>query len=299
MNNLSPCLVGMEACMGAHYWARLFKGMGHEVKLMSPWLVKPYIASNKNDANDAEGIAEAVTRPKMKFVAIKSVEQQDVLLLHRTRELVVKTRTSKSNQIRGLLMEYGVVVPKGLCFIRELLDLLERNEKKLTARAQGIFKQLYEEFKACDGQVTEYDKQIESIANGNSLCKELMKIEGIGPVTSSAVVATVGDAKYFKNGREMAAWLGLVPKQHSSGDKIKLSGISKRGDRYVRQLLVHGARAVVKGCEKKKDGKSIWVADKKVRRGYNKATVALANKNARIVWAIMAKGECYRKPVTN
>lgn len=295
--NLDPCIIGIEACMGSHYWGRVFQNMGHTVKIMSPRFVKPYVMSNKNDRNDARGIAEAVTRPDMKFVAIKNIEQQDVLLLHRARELVMKQRTAQANQIRGLLMEYGIIVPQGICNIKKLLEVLDKNEDKLSTRSLTIFIQLYEQFKEYNERITIYDKQIEQIVEQDVVCKEIMKIEGIGPITASAITATVGDAKTFKNGREMAAWLGLVPKQNSSGNKIRLSGISKRGDCYVRKLLVHGARSVVNVCEKKIDRKNEWVADKKLRRGYNKASVALANKNARVIWAIMATGECYRKPM--
>ena len=294
---IKPCTIGIEACMGAHYWARVFQEMGHTVKIMSPQFVKPYVMSNKNDRNDARGIAEAVTRPDMKLVSIKKIEQQDVLLLHRARELMLKQKMAQANQIRGLLMEYGIIIPQGFYNIKRLLEILEDNKDKLTPRSLTIFTQLYEQFKIYHEQLSMYDKQLEQLAEQDTLCKELMKIDGIGPITASAITATVGDAKVFKNGREMSAWLGLVPKQHSSGNTVRLSGISKRGDSYVRKLLVHGARSVLNNCEKKRDRRSIWIADKKNRCGYNKACVALANKNARIIWAIMAKGECYRKPM--
>ncbi len=294
MANSSPCLIGIEACTGAHHWARLFKKMGHTVKIMAPQFVKPYVRSNKNDRNDARAIAEAVTRPDMKFVPIKNIEQQDILLVHRARALVIKQRTAQANQIRGLLAEYGIIVPKGITHLDKLPEILENNKEKLTEKSEAIFTKLYKQFKSYDVEIAEYDKQIGVIANQDVMCKEIMKINGIGPLTASAAVATIGDAKVFKNGREVSAWLGLVPKQHSSGNTIRLSGISKRGDRYVRTLLVHGARTVVKNCGNKTDGKNVWVADKKQRCGYNKAAVALANKNARIIWAILASGECYR-----
>lgn len=293
--NMKPCTIGIEACMGAHYWARTFQSLGHTVKIMSPQFVKPYVMSNKNDKNDARGIAEAVTRPNMKFVAIKTIEQQDVLLLHRARELVIKQRTAQANQIRGLLLEYGITIPQGIYNVKMLLEFLDDNKDKLTTKSLTIFQQLYEQFKIYNDQITMYDREIEHLVEQNSLCKEVMKIEGIGPITASAVVATIGDASVFKNGREMSAWLGVVPKQHSSGNTVKLSGISKRGDSYLRKLLIHGARSVLNHCEKKTDKRNRWVADKKHRLGYNKAAVALANKNTRIIWAIMAKGECYRK----
>lgn len=292
---INSCLIGIEACGSAHYWAREFRKLGHTVKIMSPQFVKPYIKSNKNDENDSEGIAEAVTRPNMKFVPIKTVEQQDMLLLHRARELAIKQRTAQSNQIRGLLAEYGIVIAKGLCQIKKLPVILENNQDKLSVQADAIFKQLHEHFKVFDEQVERYDQQIKHLAANDVVCCQLMELEGIGPITASAAVATIGDAKAFKRGREVAAWIGLVPKQHSSGNKERLLGISKRGDKYLRKLLIHGARSVVKTCEKKTDRRSTWITDKKKRCGYNKAAVALANKNARIIWAIMATGECYRK----
>jgi transposase len=296
---LPPCLIGIEASTGAHYWARCFASAGHTVKIMAPQFVKPYIKSNKNDRNDAGGIAEAVTRPDMRFVAIKMIEQQDVLLSHRARELAIKQRTAQANQLRGLLAEYGVIIPTGIRYIKNMMQILEDNYDKLTAKSHEIFVRLYEQFKVYDAQVTTYDKEIEYAAKQDVKCKEIMKIEGIGPLTASAAVATIGDARSFKNGRELSAWLGLVPKQHSSGNKVRLSGVSKRGDRYVRTLLIHGARSVVKRCEMKTDKRSLWIADKKHRNGYNKAAVALANKNARIIWAMLATGECYRQSMAD
>jgi transposase len=295
--NLPPCTIGIEACTGSHYWARSFTEMGHTVKIMAPQFVKPYIRSNKNDRNDARGIAEAVTRPDMKFVAIKKVEQQDILLLHRARALMVKQRTAQANQIRGLLAEYGIILSKGITHVRKLQAILEDNREKLTNKSQTIFVKLYEQFKTYDVEIDSYNKQIEDTVKQDTMCQEIMKIEGIGPLTASAVVATIGDARVFKNGREVSAWLGLVPKQHSSGNTIRLSGISKRGDRYVRTLLIHGARAAVQNCEKKIDIKNVWLANKKNKCGFNKAAVALANKNVRIIWSILATGECYRKPI--
>lgn len=299
MATLPPCLIGIEASGGAHYWARLFVSMGHTVKMMAPQFVKPYVKSNKNDQNDANGIAEAVTRPNMRFVPIKMIEQQDVLLSHRARELAIKQRTAQANQLRGLLAEYGIIVPKGIRYLKTLIQILESNQDKLTIKSYEIFIRLYEQFKVYDAQVAIYDKEIECAAKQNAKCREIMKIEGIGPLTASAAVATIGDAKLFKNGRELSAWLGLVPKQRSSGNTIRLSGMSKRGDRYVRTLFIHGARSVVKKCEHKTDKRSLWIADKKHRSGYNKASVALANKNARIVWAILTTGECYRQSTPN
>lgn len=294
MATIPRCLIGMEACGSAHYWARVFSGFGHTVKMMSPQFVKPYVKSNKNDARDAEAIAEAVTRPTMRFVAIKSIEQQDILLLHRSRELLIKQRTAQANQIRGFLAEYGIVIAQGITNLAELPMILDANEEKLSTHSKELFLQLHEQLKAYDEQVEYYDKKIRAHAKSDPRCIEIQNIEGIGPITASAVVATVGEPSIFKNGRELGAWLGLVPKQHSSGNKIVLGSITKRGDCYVRKLLVHGARSIVKICEHKVDKKSQWVFDKKQRLGFNKAAVALANKNAPIIWAMLSTGETYR-----
>jgi transposase len=299
MANIPPCLVGIEACGGAHYWARTFAAQGHTVKMMAPQFVKPYVKSNKNDARDAEAIAEAVTRPTMRFVPIKGIEQQDVLLLHRVRELAMKQRTAHSNQIRGLLAEYGIVIAKGISHLEALPEILELHKNKLSRVSLDIFLQLHEQLKLYIKQVDDYDKKIKQHAATDPRCIAVQEIEGVGPITASAIVATISDPNVFKNGREVSAWLGLVPKQHSSGNKVVLGGITKRGDRYVRKLLVHGARSVVKTCDNKSDKRSKWVADKKQRCGYNKASVAVANKNARIIWAVLATGECYRKASVN
>jgi transposase len=294
MANLTPCLVGIEACSGAHYWSRVFAKMGHTVKIMSPKFVKPYLMSSKNDCNDARAIAEAVTRPDMKFVPTKSIEQQDILLIHRGRELAVKQRTAQANQIRGLLAEYGIIIEKGVEKLKKIESQLESNKDKLTQRSLLAFRKLIEQFWVLDAQVEGYNKEIEVIAKENAIYQELQKIEGVGPITATAMVATIGDPNEFKNGREVSAWLGLVPKQYSSGNKIRLGGISKRGDTYIRKLLIHGARSCVYRCERKTDNRSLWLADKKRRCGNNKASVALANKNARIIWKILSTGECYR-----
>lgn len=294
--NLPPALIGIEACIGAHYWARQFQTLGHEVKIMSPHRVNPYLNSNKNDSNDAKGIAEAVTRPTMKFVPIKTIEQQDMLLLHKARELSVKHRTAQSNHLRGLLAEYGIVFPKGLVAMRRCAEILEQEGEKLTELARSIFQQIYQQFTVFDEQVKGYDRQIEKQAKADARCRALMAIEGVGPKIATAAVAAIGDPNVFRRGREVSAWLGLVPRQWSSGNKLRLLGITKHGNRYLRTLLIHGARSVVRVCEKKTDRRSRWVADKKARCGENKAAVALANKNARIIWALLSSGECYRAP---
>lgn len=292
---LNPCLIGVEACGSAHYWAREFKKLGHEVKLIPAKFVKPYVKSNKNDAHDAAAIAEAVVHPEMRFVPIKRIDQQDQLMAHRARELLIKSRTAHSNQIRGLLGEYGIVIPKGIAHLKKLPEILEIHGEKLTPESKIIIQRLYEFFKKMQEEIAVYDQKIEQSVKENAQCQALMKIEGIGPMTASALVATVGDAKVFKNGRQMSAWIGLVPKQHSSGNAIRLGKISKRGNTYLRNLLIHGARAVVKVCANKTDRRSLWVKSKKEMKGFNKSAVALANKNARIVWAILSSGECYRQ----
>lgn len=296
MARLPVCVIGLEACGGSHYWARYLKRLGHEVRMMSPQFVKPYVKSNKNDRNDAQGIAEACTRGHMRFVAVKTVEQQDVLMLHRSRELAIKQRTAQANQIRGMLNEYGVILAKGINHIKEVPTLLEEHPDKLTVIARELITHLYEQFKHYDSLVKKYDAWIENLSKDDTMWQELQKIPGVGPLIASAAMATIGDAKVFKNGRELSAYLGLVPKQHSSGEKIRLGGMSKRGDGYMRKLLIQGARNIVMTCERKKDKLSGWVAKQKQRSGFNKAAVALANKNARTIWAMLATGECYRQP---
>jgi transposase len=295
MAQLPSCLVGIEACGGAHYWGRTFQAMGHTVKIMAPQFVKPYVKSNKTDRNDAEAIAEAVTRPNMRFVPIKTVEQQDTLLVHRARELVMRQRTAQANQIRGLLTEYGIVVAKGIQNLQKIMTIIDENKQRLSTKAQGILERLCEQFKVFETEMQYYNSLIEQTVKQEPMCQAILKIEGVGPITASAITATIGDAKAFKNGREVSAWLGLVPKQNSSGDKVRLGGITKRGDRYVRKLLVHGARCVVKVAANKTDRRSLWINDKRERLGFNRAAVALANKNARVIWAMLATGEAYRQ----
>ncbi len=292
--NLPPCLIGLEACGSAHYWSRKFQAMGHQVKLMAPQFVKPYIKSNKNDSNDAAGICEAVTRPSMRFIATKGVEHQDMQALHRVRSQLVKQRTASANQIRGLLSEYGVVIPQGISHIsKNLPGILEDGENELSFLSREIFQDLYEQFKVLTKAVENYTKKINSCAHESEVCVRLLQIEGVGPLTATAILAAVVNANDFKNGRELAAWLGLVPKQHSSGNRTRLLGISKRGNSYIRTLLIHGGRSVIATCSKKTDARSQWARDKKERCGMNKAAVAIANKNARIIWALLNSGENY------
>ena len=250
--NLPPCLVGMEACGSAHHWARKIEQLGHTVKLMAPQFVKPYVKTNKNDAADAEAICEAVSRPQMRFVPIKNAEQQAVLALHRARQAFVKARTAQANQIRGLLGEYGIIFPQGISHITKRLPaILEDGENELPGSFRALLARLGEHLKELDRQVGELEVQIHHWHRENEASRKLEQVPGIGPITASALVATIGDANSFKNGRQLAAWLGLVPRQHSSGGKSLLLGISKRGDSYLRTLLIHGARAVIRVAERK------------------------------------------------
>lgn len=298
MKKFPNCLVGIEACGGSNYWARQLTRIGHTVKIMSPQRVKPYIGSTKNDYKDAEGICEAVSRPKMLFVPMKGIEQQDIQSVHRIRTRLIESRTALGNQIRGLLNEYGVVLAKGLSHVRNnLLKIIADGSNELTPTMREMMQEQYDELIILDEKIKRYDAKLESIFNTNENCQRIAKIEGIGPISATAAIATIGDAKVFKNGRQMSAWLGLTPKQYSSGDKQTLLGITKRGDSYLRYLLVHGARSVIKVCGKKEDKKSRWINDKVIYRGKNRAAVALANKNARTIWAILSKQKDYQKAI--
>jgi transposase len=286
--NLPPCLIGMEACGSAHHWARKLQKLGHTVKLMAPQFVKPYVKTNKNDVADAEAICEAVSRPNMRFVPVKNGEQQAVLALHRARQGFVRARTAQANQIRGLLAEYGIVIPQGICHIsKRLPGILEDGESDLPGMFRQLLQRLGEHLKELDRQVGELELQIQLWHRQHDASRKLAQIPGIGPITASALVASIGDAKSFKNGRQLAAWLGLVPRQHSSGGKSTLLGISKRGDTYLRMLLIHGARSVIRVAEGKVGYAQSWLARLIGRRHPNVAAVALANKNARIVWALL------------
>jgi transposase len=296
--NLEPCLIGMEACGSAHYWARKLEGYGHTVKLMAPQFVKPYVKTNKNDMADAEAICEAVARPNMRFVAIKTVEQQAILSVHRARQGFVKARTAQGNQIRGLLAEFGIVIPQGIRSItKQMPEILEDGENGLPGTMRNLFERLTDNLKEMDRQVKELEEKIQLWHRENAASRKLAEIPGLGPITASAIVATVGDAREFKNGRQLAAWMGLVPKQHSSGGKQNLLGISKRGDTYLRTLMIHGARAVIRFAESKAEPES-WLRKLMARRNKNIAAVALANKNARIVWALLANDRMFRPDYT-
>ena len=282
-------VVAMEACGGAHHWGRLASRMGHEVMLMSPHKVAPYVHRNKNDANDADGIAEASSRPGMRTVGLKSVEQQHVQHLHRARQLAVRHRTSQANQLHGFLLECGVASPQGVgALLRRLPEVLEDASNELSYAGRALLRELGEELRRHDVRVKDFELRIRAIAEADPACRRLMDIPGIGPLTATALAAAVGDARAFRNGRELSAWLGLVPRQHSTGGRTRLLSISKRGDRYVRCLLIHGARAALRTAARREDRRSGWAQSVQARRGVNIATVALANKNARTAWAVLA-----------
>lgn len=286
---LNPCIVGIESCGSAHHWARKLRSFGHEVRMIAPQFVAPYRKSDKNDHNDAEAICEAAGRPNMRFVPVKTEEQQAVLMVHRVRSLMVGERTSLVNQIRGLLSEFGIVLPQGRCHVRsQLPSILEDAENDLPEVAREVFANQYERLCELDSKIDEYDRKM-----ADEDAKRLMALEGIGPITATAIIASVGDITTFKNGRQFAAWLGLVPRQWSTGGRARHGRITKRGDVYLRTLLIHGARAVMRYLMNKDDRKSEWVKAVRERRGFNKAAVALAAKHARILWAMLAKGSEY------
>jgi len=290
--NLKSCLIGIEACCGSHYWARELEKLGHEVRQMPPQYVKPYVKTNKNDANDAEAVCEAVTRPNMRFVPIKNEEQLNLQALHRIRERLVRDRTSVVNQIRGLLLESGISIPQGVRSVRKMLpEIVEDLDNRLTLIERDFFSDLYTDLCDLDEKIEKYESRLQQLCKQSKECQRLLTIPGVGLLTATALVSIIGDPSVFKNGRQFASWLGLTPRQHSSGGKDRLMGISKRGNCYARKLLVHGARSVVYRCQGKSDSRNRWVADIKARRGTMKAVVAQANKTARIVWAILTKDE--------
>jgi transposase len=283
----------METCSGASYWARLFRSYGHDARLMSPQFVKPYVKSNKNDTRDAEAICEAVSRPTMRFVAVKTQQQQELQMLHRVRSRLVGRRTALINQLRGFLLEQGVAVGQGIHVVRrELPYALEDAQNGLTSSMRQLLAELREELVELDTRIEAINQQLEVRSQTEASCRLLRSIPGVGPLTATALVGAMR-ASDFRNGRDLAAWAGLVPRQHSTGGQPRLLGISKRGDRYLRMLLIHGARSVLRVAHKRDDRVSRWALELERRRGRNVATVALANKNARIAWAVLAHEQRY------
>lgn len=292
--NLPGCKIAMEACGSANYWSRKFISYGHTVMQISPQHVKPFVRGNKNDKNDAQAIVIAATQDNMPTVSVKTVSQQETQMLHRYRQSLVEDRTALANRIRGYLREFGLFMPAGLSQVRKLVPLfLEEDENELTCEIRHIISSCYKKLHELDKEIENYTQKIEKFCKNNAICQRLMKLSGVGPMIASMVYATVGDAKNFKNGRHFAAFLGLVPKEHSSGGKQCLMSISKRGNGYIRSLLVHGGRAVVKTADKKDTYLNRWVQRLRKERGYNKAAVAVANKNARHMWAMLSYGDKY------
>jgi transposase len=292
---LSPCLIGLEACASAHYWARELQALGHEVRLIPPQYVKPFVKTNKNDAADAEAICEALVRPTMRFAAVKSAEQQSVLMLHRARELLVRQRTMLINALRGHCGEFGLVVAQGASKVTALIEMIEDPEDEdLPALARVALGSLVEQLRMTQIQILGLEKKLKAWHRTNEASRRLETIPGVGVITATALVATIGDASQFHSGRQLAAWLGLVPRQRSSGGKERLGRISKRGDGYIRRLLVHGARADLRWSKHRKERRSIWQESLLARRPTNVVLVAMANKTARVVWAMLSRGETFR-----
>ena len=293
--NLPACLIGMEACATAHHWARELKNLGHEVKLMPPAYVKPYIKRGKNDVVDAEAICEAVSRPSMRFVPVKSAEQQSVLMLHRGRDLLIRQRTMLGNALRAHLAEFGIIAAQGLSHVGKLLAIVaDEEDDRVPALARGALSTLAGQWRDLQVRIKDIEDKILAWHRADAASRRLASVPGVGPITASAIAATVSDPSCFRSGREFAAWLGLVPRQNSSGGKQRLGGISKQGDRYLRRLLVIGATAVIRYARTKTAADSRWLNQLLDRRCPRIASVALANKTARIAWAILARGEVYR-----
>lgn len=294
--NLSPCTIAMESCGGSNYWARIFQRNGHAVKLISPQYVKPFVKTNKNDANDAEAITEAASRPSMHFVPIKQIAQQDIQSIHRVRSRLMKNKTALTNEIRGLNLEYGITIPQGALKVKSCLcSIIDDEKNELTISSRELMSELYDELVEIEERIKKLDKKIKLICRDNDQCRRILSVPGVGELTATAIVAAVADANEFKNGRHMSAWLGLVPRQSSSGNKQVLLGISKRGDRYLRMLLIHGARSALSFSKHKDDNYGDWLIKKKASLNLNKAAVALANKNARIIWSLLKTGEEFNR----
>lgn len=293
--NMQTALIGMEACSGAHFLGRTLREQGHDVKLIAAQFVKPFVKSNKNDFLDAEAIAEAVDRQNMRFVPIKTDDQLDLQALHRVRDRLITRRTSVINQLRAFLLERGLVFAKSPAKLRARMpEVLENAEEDLTPRMRNLLALLWNEWKDLEQQVIDLNLEVEQIASSDAACIRLRQIPGIGPLIATAIVAAIGNGAAFRKGREFAAWMGLVPKQYSTGGRAKLSGISKRGNRYLRKILIHGARAVVLRCKRDRLAMGSWMTALEARAPRNVLIVAAANKLARIAWAVLSTGQEYR-----
>jgi transposase len=290
---LAPESLAMEACASAHHWGRRFEAKGYRVRLIHPRFVKPFVKGSKNDAVDAEAIHEAALRPTMRFVPVKTIEQQDLQMLHRTRDRLITQRTGLINHIRGLLGEYGVVIPVGAFrFRKNIRSAVE--DAPLSELASDNFNALIAEFQVLDARITAIDRKLAAICRKDERCKRLSTLPGVGPVVATALIAAIDDGRHFASGRALAAWIGLVPRQYTTGGKPRLGGIGKRGNHYLRRQLIHGARSVLIRVANRNDLRSKWAKDLLARAGHNKTLVALANKTARIAWAILHKGENYK-----
>jgi len=295
--NLQPSLIGMEACSGAHFLGAALRRQGHDARLIPAQFVKPFLKSNKNDYLDAEAIAEAVTRENMRFVPIKTDDQLDLQALRRVRDRLVTRRTAVINQIRGFLLERGITFGKGPAQLRNhMADVLEDADSNLTPRLRTLLERLWGEWKQLESDIAVAGEEIERICHDDEACRRLREIPGVGPLVATATVAAIGNGAAFRKGREFAAWLGLVPRQHSTGGKTRLLGISKRGNLYLRRMFIHGARAVVFRVRHDTGGLGQWVQQLSARTTPNKVIVAVANKLARIAWAVLCRGEAYRHP---
>jgi transposase len=292
---LPRCLIGLEACGAAHYWARELARLGHEVRLMPPQYVKPYVKTNKHDAADAEACCEAVQRPGMRFVPVKEEDQQALLMLHRVREQLLKQRTATINALRAHLAEFGIVAAQRRTGLRELLAVVgDLEDRRLPPLARELLQGLVEHLRALEERTAELDRRLVAATRDGAACERLAAVPGVGPVIATALVAAVGNAKAFTSGRHLAAWLGLVPRQHASGGKERLLGISKRGDGYLRRQLMHGARALVRVSPGREGQLWSWINGLLARRAFNVVVAAVANKLARILWALLSRGETYR-----
>ena len=293
--NLPPCLVGLEACGGAHFWARQLTRLGHEVRLIAPQYVKPYVKTNKHDVADAEAICEAVQRPGMRFVAIKDEHQQSMLLLHRIRDRLVAERTAGINAIRGHMTEFGMVTAKGQAGLVELRSIIaDPDDARLTPLARELLTLAVAHLRSLEEKIVDLDRQVGRLAREDANCRRLSAIPGVGPIVATGVLATAGDLRLFDSGRSFAAWLGLTPRQHSTGGKQRLLGISKRGDGYLRRQIMHGARSIVSLARGREGKLWSWLNALLARRPFNTVVAALANKLARAMWALLVRDEPYR-----